>query len=72
MIVMPAMLGPQAASWHGLMDLHERLDHGWTLVGGQLVHLHWADSGGHRNRMSPISSIGFLNASSPSQSTVGV
>jgi len=43
MIVMPAMSAPQAASWHGLMDLHERLDHGWTLIGGQLVHLHCAE-----------------------------
>ena len=25
------------------MDLHERLDHGWTLIGGQLVHLHCAE-----------------------------
>jgi hypothetical protein len=33
MIVLPAMSGPQAASWHGVMDLHERLDYGWTLVG---------------------------------------
>jgi hypothetical protein len=43
MIVLPAMLGPQAASWHGVMDLHGRLDYGWTLVGGQMVHLHCAE-----------------------------
>jgi hypothetical protein len=43
MIVMPPMSAAQAASWHGVMDLHERLDHGWTLVGGQLVHLHCAE-----------------------------
>jgi hypothetical protein len=43
MIVLPAMSGPQAASWHGIMDLHERLDYGWTLVGGQMVHLHCAE-----------------------------
>lgn len=27
------------------MDLYERLNHGWTLVGGQLVHLHCAEHG---------------------------
>jgi hypothetical protein len=43
MIIMPQMSAAQAASWHGVMDLHERLDHGWTLVGGQLVHLHCAE-----------------------------
>lgn len=44
-VVMPAMSPAQAASWAGLMDLHERLDHGWTLVGGQLVHLLCAERG---------------------------
>ena len=45
MILMPPMFGAQAASWHGLMDLHERLGRGWTLVGGQMVHLHCAEHG---------------------------
>lgn len=44
-IVMPVMLAGQAASWLGLMDRYERLDSGWTLVGGQLVHLHCAERG---------------------------
>ncbi|RYZ65459.1 MAG: periplasmic heavy metal sensor, partial [Proteobacteria bacterium] len=35
----------QTASWLGLLDLHERLPHGWTLIGGQLVHLHCAERG---------------------------
>ena len=43
MIVMPAMSEGQAASWRGIMELHERLHDGWTLVGGQLVHLHCAE-----------------------------
>jgi len=43
MIVLPAMSQPQTASWHGVMDLHERLDYGWTLVGGQMVHLQCAE-----------------------------
>jgi hypothetical protein len=41
-IVLPAMSDAQAASWHALMDIHERLSTGWTLIGGQLVHLHCA------------------------------
>jgi hypothetical protein len=36
-VIMPAMSLGQAASWHGLMDLHERVPIGWTLVGGQLA-----------------------------------
>lgn len=44
-IVLPAMTGAQAASWHALMDLHERLPDHWTLVGGQMVHLHCAEHG---------------------------
>jgi hypothetical protein len=35
----------QTASWLGLLDLHERLSDGWTLIGGQLVHLHCAERG---------------------------
>lgn len=45
MIVLPAMSGPQTASWHGVMDLHEHLAYGWTLIGGQMVHLHCAERG---------------------------
>jgi hypothetical protein len=39
------MLGAQAQAWLALMDLHERIDNGWTLIGGQLVHLHCAERG---------------------------
>lgn len=35
----------QTASWPGLLDLHERLADGWTLIGGQLVHLYCAERG---------------------------
>lgn len=45
MIVLPAMPHEQTASWLGLLDLHERLAEGWTLIGGQLVHLHCAERG---------------------------
>lgn len=42
-VSLPPMPQAQAASWHGLLDLHERVPTGWTLVGGQLVHLHCAE-----------------------------
>ncbi|MXG89265.1 hypothetical protein [Nocardioides flavescens] len=42
-VTLPAMLAPQEAAWHALMDLHERLPENWTLVGGQMVHLHCAE-----------------------------
>lgn len=45
MIVLPAMPPEQTASWLGLLDLHEQLATGWTLIGGQLVHLHCAERG---------------------------
>lgn len=44
-IVMPAMLPAQEAGWHALMDLQEDVAEGWTLVGGQLVHLWCAERG---------------------------
>lgn len=45
MIVLPDMPPEQTASWLGLLDLSERLADGWTLIGGQLVHLHCAERG---------------------------
>lgn len=45
MILLPAMPPEQTASWLGLLDLHEKLPDGWTLIGGQLVHLHCAERG---------------------------
>jgi hypothetical protein len=35
----------QTASWVGLLDLYDHLSDGWTLIGGQLVHLHCAERG---------------------------
>lgn len=35
----------QKQSWHALMDLYERVNSDWTLIGGQLVHLHCAERG---------------------------
>ena len=44
-VELPAMNEAQEQSWHALMDLYERLDSHWTLIGGQLVHLHCAERG---------------------------
>lgn len=49
-IQMPAMGIKQEQSWHALMDLFERLPEGWTLIGGQLVHLHCAERGAFPTR----------------------
>lgn len=45
MIALPPMTPAQEAAWHALLDLHERHPQGWTLIGGQLVHLHCAERG---------------------------
>ena len=45
MIVLPAMDRAQQAAWHALLDLHDAQPEGWTLIGGQLVHLHCAERG---------------------------
>lgn len=45
MIVLPAMPQEQTASWLGVLDLYGELPTGWTLIGGQLVHLHCAERG---------------------------
>lgn len=35
----------QKASWAGLLDMAERTTNQWTLVGGQMVHLHCTEHG---------------------------
>jgi hypothetical protein len=35
----------QEAAWHALLELCEAHPEGWTLIGGQLVHLHCAERG---------------------------
>ncbi|MHA3838279.1 hypothetical protein ACXR8F_21405 [Terrabacter sp. AAH1] len=49
-VAMPAMSAAQSASWLALMDLHDAVREGWTLVGGQLVHLHCAERGASPER----------------------
>lgn len=45
MTSLPDMPDEQTASWLGLLDLYETLPKHWTLIGGQLVHLHCAERG---------------------------
>lgn len=42
---MPPMTVAQEQAWTALLDLGDVLDHGWTVVGGQMVHLHCAERG---------------------------
>ncbi len=42
-VELPAMDEAQKQSWHALMDLYQRVKSDWTLIGGQLVHLHCAE-----------------------------
>jgi len=39
------MSSRQEAAWHALIEVGERLPEGWTLVGGQLIHLHCVERG---------------------------
>lgn len=45
MIELPTMPPEQTASWLGVLDLYDHLSDGWTLIGGQLVHVHCAERG---------------------------
>lgn len=45
MTVLPTMPPEQTASWLGVLDLYDHLPEGWTLIGGQLVHLLCAERG---------------------------
>lgn len=44
-VVMPPMSAAQTDAWHVLFDLHDRVPRGWTLVGGQMAHLHCTERG---------------------------
>jgi len=44
-VVLPPMSRRQGEAWNGLLDLSERHPTGWTLVGGQMVHLHCIERG---------------------------
>lgn len=49
-IEMPQMVAGQSASWLALLDLYDKVSSGWTLIGGQLVHLHCAERDGYPDR----------------------
>ena len=42
---MPAMVSAQEAGWIALSEIASLLPTGWTLVGGQMVHLHCIERG---------------------------
>lgn len=42
-VQLPPMAEAQKQSWLALLDVYERLNAGWALIGGQLVHLHCAE-----------------------------
>lgn len=44
-VQLPALSEAQKQSWHALMELYEQVSTNWTLIGGQLVHLHCAERG---------------------------
>jgi hypothetical protein len=61
---LPAMDEAQKQSWHALMDLYERINSDWTLIGGQLVHLHCAERGASPTRpTNDIDTVVDLRAS---------
>ena len=48
--MLPPMPDPQRLAWLALLELAKQMPAGWTLVGGQLVHLHCAERGGSPGR----------------------
>lgn len=44
-VVLPAMVPAQEAGWLALLEIGERMPEGWSLVGGQMVHLHCVERG---------------------------
>lgn len=49
-IELPPMGERQTASWEALIELHRLVPRHWTLVGGQMVHLHCFERGAHPPR----------------------
>jgi hypothetical protein len=45
-VTLPPMTPAQTAGWRAMLDLYDIHSTGWTLVGGQMVHLHCAERGG--------------------------
>jgi hypothetical protein len=49
-VTLPRMSVAQEKSWLALIELGRRVPNGWTLVGGQLVHLHCFERGASPTR----------------------
>lgn len=52
-VILPTTSAAQDASWRGLFYLAARVPDGWTLVGGQMVHLLCAERGVTPHRATP-------------------
>ncbi|PJJ57478.1 hypothetical protein CLV56_1710 [Mumia flava] len=52
-VTLPVMSAEQEASWIGLFHLAKNVPDAWTLVGGQMVHLHCAERGVDPYRSTP-------------------
>lgn len=64
MIVLPPMAEAQEQAWHALLDLHEAHPEKWTLIGGQMVHLHCAERG-YAPRRQTSDADAVVNAREP-------
>lgn len=51
-IFLPELVGGQFESWRGLIEVAQSITYGWTLIGGQLVHLHCWERGAEPNRVT--------------------
>jgi hypothetical protein len=49
-VIFPPMSNAQTQAWIALLELGRRFETGWTLVGGQLVHLHCRERGANPSR----------------------
>lgn len=52
-VELPVLSATQEACWLGLLDLAEKHLDGWTLIGGQMVHLLCAERGVEPYRSTP-------------------
>lgn len=64
MIVLPAMGIAQEAAWNALLDLYERHPNGWTLIGGQMVHV-WCAERGYAPQRATTDADTVVNARIP-------
>ncbi|APH01231.1 hypothetical protein ASJ30_06460 [Janibacter indicus] len=46
LVVAPTLLRAHEQSWHALLELARRVPGGWTVIGGQMIHLHVWERGG--------------------------